>query len=455
MNYEQLDLQILKIILSNKRYALDFISQYNEKLFMSDLWRFTKIIFDYVKVYKNVPTQRIILEKCKKNETLTKYVNEVYDAINKLQYDEKEYVYDLDKLKNRFSQKLIKNLKDKITSTDEDLGQNIGEVKNVLNNINAINKSRVYEQADLKEAIDDFRNRYIAKMNNPDFGVGIKMGYSFLDMMLLGLRPGELFLFGGSTGSGKSILLMGTGLNMWLNDNTIDMESNFKKGYNIIYFSLEMGMDDYMERIIARLAMVPQKSIQMASLTPEEEDRVAKAVKFIKNYPHYFEIIDLPRRCTIETIENVINDITNKKGKPDVVVIDYLNLMSVDDDNIDQDWLSQARISEQIHELGRAYNLVMLSAVQISQPKIKEDEEIGVHLLKRSKQIADNCNFLALLNKRKDEKNYPDMEIMLVKSRRTSYVSGKLQKKLDCCAVLDMPFEENTDQDDISGRIGD
>ena len=42
----ELDLNILKTLLTNRKYALEFVHESNEKLFVADLWRFAKEVID-------------------------------------------------------------------------------------------------------------------------------------------------------------------------------------------------------------------------------------------------------------------------------------------------------------------------------------------------------------------------------------------------------------------------
>src|SRR5277367_5505807 len=104
MDFNELDLSILKAILTNRKYALEFVHECNEKLFSPDLWRFTKLIIDYIRVYHEVPTKRVILERVKslKNDVFLEHINTLFTRIENFNYDDREYKHDLEKLKNRF-----------------------------------------------------------------------------------------------------------------------------------------------------------------------------------------------------------------------------------------------------------------------------------------------------------------------------------------------------------------
>ena len=102
MDFNELDLSILKAITINRKYALEFVHECNEKLFSPDLWRFAKVIIEYIRIYKEVPTKRVILEKVKslKNDAFLEHTNEVFVKLDGFNYDDREYKHDLEKLKN-------------------------------------------------------------------------------------------------------------------------------------------------------------------------------------------------------------------------------------------------------------------------------------------------------------------------------------------------------------------
>jgi replicative DNA helicase len=458
MEIDNLDLSILKVLISNRKQALDFISEGDEKLFGSDLFRFSKLIIDYIRIYKEIPTKRIIIDKVKtsKNEALLRHTETIFNKLDEFIYDDKEYRHDLEKLKNRFLERMISSLKESLNSSI-DLKKNISSIQNILNTVKSINQPKIFKGGTLKDYADDFKNIYAAKLQDPTFGTGIKTGYSFIDYAICGMRPSEFLLFAGITSSGKSLLLMNTAIQMWMGENDIYMTNNYKKGYNVLLFSLEMNYEDYMQRALARIAMVPQKSIRDATLVNEDKDKITKVFKFIKSYPYYFKVIDLPRRATAEMIERIIDEEADKNGKPDVVVIDYLNLMDADIGKDQSDWLIQARIAEDCHELARVKEVAMLSAVQLNPKggdKTETEGSLGIKSLRRSSQIGDNASFIIGINTRKGEKNYPDFSCSFLKNRRGELVDGKLRKEMACCALLDKKIEEGQDNEDISRMIG-
>ena len=104
MSLPSADLCVLKTLLTNKKYAIDFVGENDSKLFNPEVWNFANLVISYIRTYKELPTLRILTEKLSKgsNDKIIEHVKKTWDQIDKIQYDDKEYKHDLDKLKKRF-----------------------------------------------------------------------------------------------------------------------------------------------------------------------------------------------------------------------------------------------------------------------------------------------------------------------------------------------------------------
>lgn len=462
---DNLDLCVLKSIISNKKNALDFVNEFDAKLFNPDTWNFANLVLGYVKTYKELPTLRVIVEKLSKgnNAKLIESFTNLWEQINTINYDHKEFKHDVGKLKRRFAERQIVTLKDSLVKFDpgsSDTTRILTDLQKTVQNIKALDQVKTYERKTLKDSIDEFRDEYNAKMENPSFDSGLKTGYSFLDKVTDGLRDGELVLIGGESGAGKSMLLMNIALQMWLGQNTIDMdESQFEGGNSVLYFSLEMPFKPCRNRVLSRLANCPSKKIRAATLNPEEAQKLKQALRFIRKYPKQFEIVDIPRGATMEGLELIFEEAKNLYN-PKIVVIDYLGLMDYDGGKDLDDWLKLGKIAERIHEFARVHNIVVLSAVQLNRSKgIKEEDKIGLHRIGRSALIMQNANIAIQIESRANEKEHPDMKYHVIKNRDGELGSGVIIKQLAYGTLLDNHIEEDPttfemrDPDDISDKM--
>lgn len=460
MSYSELDLNILKVLITNKKYALEFSSSLDVKLFNSDIWNFAQTIINYIKTYKELPTKRIILEKLSKNEKLKENIISIWQKIDDIIYDEKEYKYDLEKLKNRYAEEQISLLKDSLSKFEEikNVNKSISDMQKTIQNIKSLNQNKSFERKTLKEAIPAFREEYNAKLKDPKFDEGIKTGYSYLDEATGGLRGGELLLIGGESSSGKSMLLLNMAIQIWMQGNNIYSEE-FEPGNDILYFSLEMPFKPCLNRTLARLAEIPAKKIRKSMLDNDEGIKLKKALKFISKFPNQFQIIDIPRGSTINDIEQHYEDAKNYFN-PKIVAIDYLSLMDYEKKDM-EDWLKLGYVSESMHEFSRKNNCTVLSAVQLNRvnPSKSVEEKIGMHRIGRSALIMQNANIGIQIESRVSESNYPQLNYHLIKNRDGELGQGSLVKNFACGSLLDDKYEpgdldsfcENVN--DISGKM--
>jgi len=454
-----LDLNILKAISTNKNLAQDFLYECNAGFIDQEYFAFTQTLLKYISSTKDVPTLRTLKEKNNKNEKLVKTIENVWNKLEQINYDEKEFKFDIEKLKARYAESRITSLKEELNSSTNVLDL-LPKLKNVVTDVNNLSRKKAFEKKTLKDVISLFTEEYNAKLearkNGVEFTDCVKTGYSAFDNYTGGLQDGEFLLICGESNSGKSMLLMNMSIQMWLNGNTID-SVNFKPGNNVLYFSLEMPLKPCFNRVLARLANVQTNKLRNATLNKEEQIRVKKALDFIKRYPYHFEIVDIPRGTTIEVIESVFEE-TKSTFTPKVVSIDYMGIMDYEGGANLDDWLKLGYISAGIHEFGRVHKVIVLSAVQLNRmkPTKETDEKIGMHRIGRSALIVTNANIAVQIHTRQNEIQYPDMEYFIIKNREGQLGRGSLIKQLDCGTLIDnqLDIEESfIDANDISGYM--
>ena len=463
MSLSTLDMSVLKSIISNKKNGLDFANDSDTKIFTPEVWNFANVVVGYIRTYKELPTLRVITEKLARgsNDKLIENIKYIWGELDKIKINDQEYRHDLDKIKGRYAEKQIISARDamfKLEPGNIDINKSVLELQKTIQSIKSLNQVRSFERKTLKEAIPGFRDDYNAKLEDPNFDAGIQTGYSYLDYVSGGLRPGELLLIGGESGGGKSMLLMNMAIQIWLQQNKPEVTGNYGPGKNVLYFSLEMPFKPCLNRVLGRLSANPTKLIRQAKLNPVEAENLKKVLKFIQVYPYNFEIVDIPRGATMESLELIYEE-AKALYNPDVVVIDYLGLMDYDGTEM-EDWLKLGKIAEKIHEFTRVHNCTALSAVQLNRPKgSKEEDKIGLHRIGRSALIMQNANIAVQIETRANEKNFPDMKYHLIKNRDGELGSGTLIKDLARGTLIDNKVEEDPttfemrDPDDISQKL--
>ena len=453
MDIEHLDLVILKTIISNRKYGLEFASDSSEKLLHPDLWRFTKLVVDYLKIYKETPTKRALLEKAGKNETFSAYVEKTYIKIENTKCDEREFRLNLEKIKKRYQDNMILRLKSSLDK-ETDFAKNFGSIQSTLLAIKEIDTQKIFAQHTLREGLDNFVDRFKSRRENPDLARGMNTGLTSLDFITNGLKSPSYVLCCGSSGAGKSTLLLSMAVNMFLNGNSIENDKFHGEGNSVIYYSLEIPYAECYDKLISYISQIPLRAIESTNLTEEQRDRLDKTLKFIKNYESEFLIVDIPKGATASQMEAIYSDFIERKNKSKVVCVDYLGIMDCDNKEIDQDWLKQSAISEELYKFCRVNDLILLTGVQLNESAPQKSEnQMGVFRLARSKAIINPSTLCLMLETRPEEQSYPTIKVHIIKNRRGPKGDFTLRKSFETCAFLNdtgVSEEEKNNPDDIS-----
>jgi replicative DNA helicase len=462
----ELDLTILKNLITNKKHALDFINECDTRIFNTDVWNFANIVVSYVRTYKDVPTLRVIEEKLSKgggNDKLVESVRKVWDQLDRIAVKESEYKFELEKIKKRFAEKQITLMQEMLSKQESgtmDVSKAIAEMQKTIQTIKGMNEAKTYERKTLRNNVAAFQEKFNAKRTDPQVDVGLKTGYSFFDYSTNGIKPADFVIIAGESGFGKSLFLMNMAVQSWLQGNTIDMTSHFKEGRNIVYFSLEMPYEDCFNRLLSRLSGVASRKLDnpnLYPLEPEEFVKVREALKFIKEYPYEFEIVDIAD-ASANDLDLILNDI---QYSIDAIFVDYLGIMKPNEKGEEQDWLKQGIIAYETRGIARKRNLPIFSAVQLNRKAQSKDsaENIGLSRLARSATIATHATQVIQIENRVNEENFPDFIYHLIKNRKGPKGKGRLIKNLACATLLDEVSEQDTttfemrDIDDISEKI--
>lgn len=307
-------------------------------------------------------------------------------------------------------------IKETVTIQNENLGLDEDEIRSELNKINNIFKVNLdeYEDSYLKDNVEgwitwqtldasffdaitymkttkvdiDNVNEVVQKVkqiilerNNLtfDFNTGLDFfdptnhyseereafstGYPFLDSCLNGgHRKGNLIIFAGASGRGKSI---------WLCNLAVQ---SMKRGNNVAFISLEMGGTDVMARIGSNVFNVNINEYTEFSKNPQ---RVKKALsKFRKGDSKYLVepgqlfVKEFPTGSAgLHEFEAYLTKVEETGGfKFDVIIIDYINIAkNWRNPNGDNTYLKIKQLSEDLRGMGQRNEWSIVSATQLNR----------------------------------------------------------------------------------------
>jgi replicative DNA helicase len=453
MSKLDLEMRVMKAVVDHQRLAMDFAYSHNPKLFLdSTNKQLAGCMIDYVKVYRSKPTKDSLID-FSRNRGLAEEIDKFWEYTSNFTYDESDYNFDIEKLKTRYAQHIIGNLKSALPEEiTNDIGPHISSIERTMADIRSLNKERSFEKKTLRQYVPEFKKEYTAKFKNPELGKGILTGYSCFDFLKNGLRPADLLIICGETGNGKSMFLNNMAINMWMQNNTLDTpQEELTSGFNVMYFTLEMPYQDCFRRTISQMADIPSYGIRDSKLNQLEAKAMAKALKFMERYPYEFDIIDVARGFTVDELELHFQE-AKSRYTPDVIVIDYLGLMdNINQDGDAQDWLKLGELTGKVHEFSRTHQIPTLTAVQLNRSdkktKKKDDEDdIGLHRIGRSNLIAHHASVVIQIANRKTEKTRPDLVYHIIKNRDGQLGSASILKNFAHSRIIDKPYDYESDE---------
>lgn len=137
---------------------------------------------------------------------------------------------------------------------------------------------------------------------------GIPTGFSDVDSIIGGLNKSDLIIVGARPGMGKTSFILNLARNA------------AKAGKRVAFFSLEMSRDQLAQRLLSLDSSVGINRLRKGGLTPDEWDRIATAAGELYNAQIF---VDESSAITVQQIKAKV-----RRNKPDVVFIDYLQLLT-------------------------------------------------------------------------------------------------------------------------------
>ena len=168
---------------------------------------------------------------------------------------------------------------------------------------------------DISTRADDFAAEYNIRFNNKDKYTGITFGIPDIDEKTFGIFPGQIIVLLAPSSGGKSIQMM----NWAIHANRVCKKK-------VLYFSFEMESWLCELRHVSNVLGVPYWKLKSQTLSEVEKNALFQTYKDLQQ--EYFEYDVNMEDPTPDYIDARIRELTNTKGKPDLVVVDYIGNMT-------------------------------------------------------------------------------------------------------------------------------
>ena len=275
-----------------------------------------------------------------------------------------EAVTDAKIIREKYIQKQVAEIL--VVDTNKDIYNEIDRVTKELNSITDVNKGSVdiskCDNADLYEESDT-----------------IHSGFYSIDETTDGFEKGDLITIGARPSVGKSAFVLQMAVQM------------VKSGKKVAYYNLEMPQKQVRQRLLSHLSGLVLNKIKHPSKLNEQD-----TIKFDFGVEELSKLNGFYLANDLKDIASIRRDV--KKKKPDVAIVDYLQLVKVGNRYSGNRYAEVGEISHALKNLAMEMNIPVVVLVQLNRTSAgKEDKEPGMAEIRESGDIEQDSSIIILL----------------------------------------------------------
>ena len=265
----------------------------------------------------------------------------------------------------------------------------------------------------------------------------VSTGWPALDKKLFGgFNRGELNIFAGGSGSGKSLFLANLGVNWAL------------AGMNVIYLTFELSENLVSMRLDSMTTDIPSRDVFKSI------DDVEMKVKMIGKKSGAFQVKYMPTGKNANDIRSYLKEYEIKTGKKvDVLLVDYLDLMhpiaaKISAENL---FVKDKYVSEELRNLAMELNCLFVTASQLNRSSVEEIEFDHSHISGGISKINTADNLIGIFTSRamRERGRY---QIQLMKTRSSSGVGQKIDLEFDVDSLRIRDLGEDDEYQEFNKR---
>jgi len=213
---------------------------------------------------------------------------------------------------------------------------------------------------------------------------GIASGYPALDNMTTGFHEEELIILAARPAVGKTAFALNVAQNI-----------GTKLGLTVAIFSLEMGAESLVDRMLAAEGVINSRSIRTGQLTDEEWQKLMIAQSNLARASIYID--DTPG-IRITEIRSRARKLAQETGNLGLVLIDYLQLITGNGRESRQQEVSE--ISRQLKILAKELKVPVIALSQLSRSiEQRQDKKPMLSDLRESGSIEQDADIVAFLHR--------------------------------------------------------
>ncbi len=220
--------------------------------------------------------------------------------------------------------------------------------------------------------LDNVLDKFQKLSQNSDAYRGLMTGFTRLDRLTNGLQKSNLIVLAARPGIGKTSLAMNIIEHAALYDNKV-----------CAVFSLEMSNTELKERLLCSAAGVSMASVKSGKLSNDEWKRLMKFNEKLTNKAN-LNIDENPRLTPAEVLSKCRRIKARNGGRLDLVMIDYIQLMTSGKSNTENRTQEVSTISRELKLIAKELKVPIIALSQLrrltngeKQPQLSDLRESG------------------------------------------------------------------------------
>lgn len=247
---------------------------------------------------------------------------------------------------------------------------------------------------------------------------GIASGYPALDMMTTGFHEEELIILAARPAVGKTAFALNVAQNI-----------GTKLGLTVAIFSLEMGAESLVDRMLASEGVINSRSIRTGQLTDEEWQKLMIAQSNLARSSIYID--DTPG-IRVTEIRSRARKLAQETGNLGLILIDYLQLITGNGRESRQQEVSE--ISRQLKILAKELKVPVIALSQLSRSiEQRQDKRPMLSDLRESGSIEQDADIVAFLHRddyyhnEEEEGSIPNNTVEIIIEKNRSGARGSVE----------------------------
>ena len=267
----------------------------------------------------------------------------------------------------------------------DEQGDVVGIVENAEKSILAVNADRMVKDIKpIQEILVKSQEQLEFLAKNGGEVTGIPTGFYDLDAKTTGLHENELIIIAGRPGMGKSAIAINMATNMAI---------NAKK--TVALFNLEMGAVQINNRMISSVGQIDSIKLRTGRMDTTDWKKFNEAYSLLAETKLFID--DTPG-ITVSEIRSKCRRLKNSPSGLDVIIIDYLQLISSSSKYQGNRVSEVSEVSRDLKKLAMELEVPVIALAQLSRSvEAREDKRPIMSDLKESGSIEQDADIVMFL----------------------------------------------------------